>query len=107
MAKKEANLTEENVVEKETKETKATKSDVKNKDNKKVNKSKKSKTDKRGLGKRIKETTSELKKVSWPTFGKVVKSTLVVLVVVIFFTIVLFGIDYLLKFPFDLLTNNG
>lgn len=102
MAKKEANLTEEKVVD-----TKATKSEVKNKENKKVNKSKKSKADKRGLGKRIKETTSELKKVSWPTFGKVVKSTLVVLVVVIFFTIVLFGIDYLLKFPFDLLTNNG
>ena len=101
MAKKEANLTEEKV------ETKATKSEVKNKENKKVNKSKKSNADKRGLGKRIKETTSELKKVSWPTFGKVVKSTLVVLVVVIFFTIVLFGIDYLLKFPFDLLTNNG
>ena len=102
MVKKEANLTEEKVVD-----TKATKSEVKNKENKKVNKSKKSKADKRGLGKRIKETTSELKKVSWPTFGKVVKSTLVVLVVVIFFTIVLFGIDYLLKFPFDLLTNNG
>ena len=101
MAKKEANLTEEKV------ETKTTKSEVKNKENKKVNKSKKSNADKRGLGKRIKETTSELKKVSWPTFGKVVKSTLVVLVVVIFFTIVLFGIDYLLKFPFDLLTNNG
>lgn len=102
MAKKEANLTEEKVVE-----TKATKSEVKNKENKKGNKSKKSKNDRRGLGKRIKETTSELKKVSWPTFGKVVKSTLVVLVVVVFFTIVLFGIDYLLKFPFDLLTNNG
>ena len=101
MAKKEANLTEEKV------ETKTTKSEVKNKENKKVNKSKKSNADKRGLSKRIKETTSELKKVSWPTFGKVVKSTLVVLVVVIFFTIVLFGIDYLLKFPFDLLTNNG
>ena len=100
MAKKEANLTEEKVVEKDTK------SEVKNKENKKENKSKKSKADKRGLGKRIKETTSELKKVSWPTFGKVVKSTLVVLVVV-FFTVVLFGIDYLIKFPFDLLTKNG
>ena len=101
MAKKEANLTEEKVVEKDTK------SEVKNKENKKENKSKKSKADKRGLGKRIKETTSELKKVSWPTFGKVVKSTLVVLVVVLFFTVVLFGIDYLIKFPFDLLTKNG
>ena len=51
---------------------------------------------KKGLGKRTKETFAELKKVSWPTFGKVVASTGVVLAVVLFFTAVLFGIDSLL-----------
>ena len=51
------------------------------------------------------ETFSELKKVSWPTFGQVVKKTGVVLAVVIIFTVVLFGIDYLLGLLFDLLTS--
>ncbi len=90
---------------------KSTKNDVKNnkKENKKSkqDKSKKNKGDKKGLGKRIKETSSELKKVSWPSFGKVVKSTIVVIVVVLFFTIALFGIDYLLKLLFNLLTPNA
>ena len=103
MAKKQANLTEEKVEVKEN--TKTNKTDVKNKDNKKGNKSNKAKSDRRGISKRIKETTSELKKVSWPTFGKVVKSTLVVIVVVLFFAVALFGIDYLLNLPFNLLTK--
>lgn len=79
---------------------------VNKKDNKKTKqeKSKKNKGEKRGLGKRVKETASELKKVSWPSFGKVVKSTVVVIVVVLFFTVALFGIDYLLKLLFNLLT---
>ena len=46
---------------------------------------------------RVKETFGELKKVSWPSFGKVVKATGVVLTVVVFFTAILFGIDYGLK----------
>lgn len=55
-----------------------------------------------GLGKKLKETGSELKKVSWPTFGKVMKQTGVVLAVVAVFTVVLFGIDYLLGLLFNL-----
>jgi len=43
---------------------------------------------------RTKETLGELKKVTWPSFGKVVKATGTVLAVVCVFTIVLFGIDY-------------
>ena len=43
---------------------------------------------------RTKETFAELKKVSWPSFGRVVKATGVVLAVVLVFTVVLFGIDY-------------
>lgn len=52
-----------------------------------------------------KETVSELKKVTWPSFSKVVKQTAVVLGVVIFFTVILFGIDRLLSWLFGLLVN--
>lgn len=55
------------------------------------------------LAKKTKETVSELKKVSWPSFGKVVKQTAIVLGVVLFFTVILFGIDRLLSWLFSLL----
>ena len=58
------------------------------------------------LGKKIKETTSELKKVNWPSFGSVVKKTGVVLTVVLIFAVILFGIDRLLTWLFDLLLNS-
>lgn len=106
MAKKEVNLTEEKVEAVNT-EKKSTKSNVNNKDNKKGKQTKKVNKDKKGLGKKVKETFTELKKVSWPSFGKVAKSTLVVIVVVLAFAVALFGIDYLLNLPFGLLTNNG
>ena len=57
------------------------------------------------IAKKTKETFSELKKVSWPTFGQVVKKKGGVLAVVIMFREVLFGIDYLLGLLFDLLTS--
>ena len=46
------------------------------------------------LGGKIKDIFSELKKVSWPGFGKVVKQTGVVLVVVLVFLVVIFGFDF-------------
>ena len=46
------------------------------------------------MGRKLKETFSELKRVTWPTFPKVVKATCVVLVVVIAFTVVVTGINY-------------
>ena len=53
------------------------------------------------MGAKIKDVFSELKKVSWPTFGKVVKETGIVVVVVLAFLIVLtafdFGLQSLLK----------
>ncbi len=49
--------------------------------------------ERRTMKKRIKETMSELKKVSWPSFKDVVKKTGVVLAVVIFFGIVLWIFD--------------
>ncbi len=46
------------------------------------------------IGRKFKETFSELKRVTWPTFPKVVKATCVVLVVVIVFTVVATLINY-------------
>lgn len=58
------------------------------KENKKANKQpKRSKT---------KETVSELKKVSWPSFKTVLKNTGMVLAVVLIFGLVIFGIDSLI-----------
>lgn len=54
------------------------------------------------MGRKLKETFSELKRVSWPTFGKALKATGVVLAIVLVFTIVVTGVNYgfseLLKF---------
>ena len=66
----------------------------------------KKKENKHLIKKKTKETVSELKKVTWPKFPDVVKKTGVVLVVVIVFAILLFGIDQLLGFLFRLLTGN-
>lgn len=46
------------------------------------------------LGTKIKDVFSELKKVSWPTFPKVVKQTGIVLLVVLAFLIVITAFDY-------------
>lgn len=99
----ESDLTKTDSVQNEKLEkSKKVKQDKKNK------KPKKSREHKPG---KVKETVSELKKVSWPSFAKVVKQTLVVLGVVIFFTVVLFAIDQLLGLGYnqivDLLKNAG
>ena len=52
----------------------------------------------------IKESVSEIKKVNWPTFGKVVKQTGMVITVVLICTLILFGMDRLLSWVFSLLT---
>ncbi len=64
--------------------------DVKSKDKKKDKVKKPNK-----MVKSLKDTGNELKKVSWPKFGQVVKQTGIVLVVVFVFTIILFGFDRL------------
>ncbi len=66
---------------------------------------KKDKKEKGKLKRKAKETLSELKKVTWPSFGEVCKRTGVVLVVVLVFAIVLFGIDYGLGALMQLLTK--
>lgn len=64
------------------------------------------KKDKKSLGKKLKETGSELKKVTWPKFSTVAKSTGVVIAVVVFFTVVLFGFDTVLGLLYDLATHS-
>ncbi len=85
----------------------ADKEEIKNQKSVKEEKNTKAKKDKKPkekkLGKKTREMTSELKKVTWPSFGEVVKKTGVVLAVVAIFAVVVFGIDALLGFLFDLL----
>ncbi len=59
------------------------------------------------MGRRLKETFSELKRVSWPTFPKVLRGTCVVLVVVLAFTVVVTGINYGLQKLLELVTSIG
>ena len=59
------------------------------------------------MGKKSKETFSELKRVTWPTFPKVVKSTCVVLLVVVVFLLVVTGINQLFQYLLELLTKLG
>ena len=59
------------------------------------------------MGRKIKEVFSELKKVTWPSFGKVVKSTGVVITVVVIFLIVFTAINYGLGELLGLITNIG
>ena len=67
------------------------------KEPKKTEKPKKKKKDKKPskMAKRLKETSSELKKVTWPKFTTVLKQTGVVLAVTAAFLLVVFGIDRL------------
>ena len=59
------------------------------------------------VGRKFKETFSELKKVSWPTFPKVVKATCVVLVVVVVFLVIATGINYGLNELLKVVTGIG
>ena len=84
-------------------EDKKAKKDNKNDKNSKDNKKKKEKKNKKGLIKKTKETASELKKVTWPSFGEVVKKTGVVIAFVVIFGLLIFGIDTLLSWLVTLL----
>ena len=59
------------------------------------------------MGRKIKEVFSELKKVTWPSFGKVVKAAGVVIAVVVAFLIVFTAINYGLNTLLGLLTDIG
>ncbi len=85
---------------------KANKQD-KNAKDKKKDKKKKDKENRTGLVKKTKETVSELKKVTWPTFGEVVKKTSVVIAFVVIFGVFLFAVNWLLGGLVNLLIGNG
>ena len=59
----------------------------------------------KSLMKSWKETMSELKKVSWPTFATVVKQTAVVITVVLVFAVVILGFDLAFSELYKLLVN--
>ena len=59
------------------------------------------------MGRKLEEVFSELKKVTWPTFGKVVKATGVVLVVVVIFLVIFGAINYGLGELLKLITSLG
>ncbi len=103
----EPDTTQNDKVEEKTvvKEKKAKQEKVKADKNSKNQKKGKNVKEKRGLGKRLKESMSELKKVSWPTFGHTVKQTGVVITVVAICTLALFGFDRLFGWLYTLLTG--
>lgn len=57
------------------------------------------------VGRFFKDFFSELKKVTWPSFGKVVKQTGVVLLVTVIFLLVLMGFDSLFGYLYRLLVG--
>ena len=59
----------------------------------------------RRVGAKFKETFSELKRVTWPSFSTVLKTTGVVLVVVFAFLVVVTGIDSLLGWLLSLISQ--
>ena len=60
------------------------------------------------MGRKLKETFSELRRVTWPSFPKVVRSTCVVLVVVVVFLVVVTAINFGLQELLKVITNiNG
>ncbi len=60
----------------------------------------------RWIGRKCKEIFSELKKVTWPTFPKVVKQTGVVLGVILVFLIFVTAVDLGLQELLKLVTNS-
>lgn len=77
------------------------------KDKKNANKKPKPEKQKNGgFVKKTKETVSELKKVTWPTFGEVVKKTCVVVAFVVIFGVFLFAVNWLLGGIANVLVGN-
>ncbi len=58
-------------------------------------------------GRKIKETFSELKRVTWPTLPKALKATGVVIVIVLIFLIVVTAINFGFSELLELLTGLG
>ncbi len=94
----------------EKKQVAAVNVDSKNESSKSKKKAAKKNVDKKPnifqrMGKGIKGMNSELKKVTWLKGKEVGKNTAVVLIVVVLFFVILFGIDYVLSGLFGLIVN--
>ena len=92
---------------------KENKDNANNKANKAQNKNKssnKKKTnvnnEKRTLGQKTRATVSELKKVTWPTFGQTLKQTGVVIGFVLVFVAILLGLNSLFGWLFNLIVSS-
>ena len=98
---------DKNSVDTQVAEEKVLTDKVNNKQNNtKEQKSKKTKKQNDAPKKNIaKESVAELKKVTWPTFGEVVKNTLIVLGIVLVCTLALFLIDRVLSWLYQLLVS--
>ena len=59
------------------------------------------------MGRKLKEVFSELKKVTWPSFGKTLKSTGVVLGIVLMFTVIVTAINSGFSALLQLITQWG
>ena len=59
------------------------------------------------MGRKLKETFSELKRVTWPGFGKALKATGIVIAIVLVFMIVVTGVNYGFTQLLELLTSLG
>lgn len=97
----------ETVVETQEVQQEVKQEKVKNDKGAKSNKNKKktNKDNPNSLGKKIKGTASELKKVTWPKFSEVVKQTGVVLAFVAITVVLLLGVNSLLGWIFGLLVG--
>ena len=59
------------------------------------------------LGSFFVKSWSELKKVSWPSAKTVLKNTGIVLLVVLFFAVIIFGVDMLFTYLVSLMSPAG
>ena len=57
------------------------------------------------IGRKFKETFSELKRVTWPTLPQALKATGVVIVIVLIFLLVTMGVNSLFTWLLSLLTG--
>ena len=114
MAKKtpktETSTIEKTAAPQEKQQVAAVNVDSKNESSKSKKKAAKKNVDKKPnifqrMGKGIKGMNSELKKVTWLKGKDVGKNTAVVLIVVVLFFVILFGIDYVLSGLFGLIVN--
>ncbi len=69
-------------------------------------KNKKEKQNKKSFGRKIGEIFSELKKVTWPSFAKVVKQTAVVMGFVLLCAAILFVICFVLQLGHTAIVNS-